>query len=64
METDAPYLAPGKFRGETNEPSFVVETGKVVAQACGRAPEDFARQTTENFYRLFAKADPALRLSA
>ncbi len=29
VETDAPYLAPGKFRGKTNEPSYVVETGKV-----------------------------------
>ncbi|MFX6246330.1 TatD family hydrolase, partial [Acinetobacter baumannii] len=57
VETDAPYLAPGKYRGKTNEPSFVVETGKVVAEARGVAPEDWARQTTDNFYRLFAKAD-------
>lgn len=63
VETDAPYLAPGKHRGKTNEPSFVVETGRVVAEACGRTPEDFARQTTQNFYRLFAKADPARRLA-
>ncbi len=28
IETDAPYLAPGKFRGKRNEPSFVVETAK------------------------------------
>jgi TatD DNase family protein len=64
VETDAPYLAPGKYRGKTNEPSFVVETGKVVAEACGMAPEAMARQTTENFYRLFAKADPGQRLMA
>ncbi|MBN8944539.1 MAG: TatD family hydrolase [Rhizobiales bacterium] len=64
VETDAPYLAPGKYRGKTNEPSFVVETGKVVAEARGLAPEDWARQTTDNFYRLFAKADRGQRLQA
>ncbi len=64
VETDAPYLAPGKYRGKTNEPSFVVETGKVVAEARGVAPEDWARQTTDNFYRLFAKADRGQRLKA
>lgn len=62
VETDAPYLAPGKFRGRTNEPSFVVETGKVVAEARGLTPEAMARQTTANFYRLFAKAQPDMRL--
>ncbi|AVO44932.1 TatD family hydrolase [Phreatobacter cathodiphilus] len=64
VETDAPYLAPGKFRGKTNEPSYVVETGRVIAEARGVAPEEMARQTTENFYRLFAKADPGRQLSA
>lgn len=64
VETDAPYLAPGKFRGKTNEPSYVVETGKVIAEAVGLTPEEMARQTTANFYRLFAKADPLQRLSA
>jgi TatD DNase family protein len=63
VETDAPYLAPGKFRGRTNEPSFVVETGKVVAEACGLTAEAMARQTTANFYRLFAKAQPDMRLA-
>lgn len=64
VETDAPYLAPGKYRGKTNEPSFVVETGRVVAEARGVTPEALAAQTTANFYRLFAKADPGQRLSA
>jgi TatD DNase family protein len=64
VETDAPYLAPGKFRGKTNEPSYVVETGRVIAEARGVAPDAMARQTTENFYRLFAKADPGQRLTA
>jgi TatD DNase family protein len=55
VETDSPYLAPGKFRGKRNEPSFVVETAKTVAAARGVSYDDVARQTTENFFRLFGK---------
>jgi len=55
VETDAPYLAPGKFRGKRNEPSYVVETAKVLAQARGVSLDEIARQTTDNFFRLFGK---------
>jgi len=55
VETDAPYLAPGKLRGKRNEPSYVVETAKVLAETRGVAFDEIARQTTENFFRLFAK---------
>jgi len=55
VETDAPYLAPGPFRGKRNEPSFVVETAKVLAAVRGVTQDEIARQTTENFFRLFAK---------
>lgn len=55
VETDAPYLAPGKFRGKRNEPSYVVETAKVLAQTRGVSAEEIARQTSENFFRLFGK---------
>jgi TatD DNase family protein len=55
VETDAPYLAPGKFRGKRNEPSYVVETAKVLAQTRGVSPEEIARQTSENFFRLFGR---------
>lgn len=58
VETDAPYLAPGKFRGKRNEPSFVAETAKTVAAARGVSFDDIARQTTENFFRLFSKVPP------
>ncbi|NVN86463.1 MAG: TatD family hydrolase [Rhodopseudomonas sp.] len=55
VETDAPYLAPGKFRGKRNEPSYVVETAKVLAEVRGVTLEEIARQTTQNFFRLFGK---------
>jgi len=55
VETDAPYLAPGSHRGRRNEPAYVVETARVLAEVKGVSPEDIARQTTENFFRLFAK---------
>jgi TatD DNase family protein len=58
VETDSPYLAPGKFRGKRNEPSFVVETAKTIAAARGVSFDDIARQTTENFFRLFSKVPP------
>lgn len=55
IETDAPYLAPGRFRGKRNEPSYVVETAKVLADVRGASFDDISRQTTENFFRLFSK---------
>jgi TatD DNase family protein len=55
VETDAPYLAPGKFRGKRCEPAYVLETAKVLAETRGVSPEEIARQTTENFFRLFRK---------
>jgi TatD DNase family protein len=55
VETDSPYLAPGKFRGKRNEPSFVVETAKTIAAARGVSFDAIAHQTTENFFRLFSK---------
>src|SRR5579871_2978243 len=55
VETDAPYLAPGKFRGKRNEPSYVVETAKVLAETRGVSLDELSRQTTETFFRLFSK---------
>jgi TatD DNase family protein len=59
VETDAPYLAPGKFRGKRNEPSYVVEIAKVLAETRGVSLDEISRQTTENFFRLFSKVPSA-----
>lgn len=63
VETDSPYLAPGKFRGKRNEPSYVVEVAKVLAETRGVSLEEISRQTTENFFRLFSKV-PAPKAAA
>jgi TatD DNase family protein len=55
VETDAPYLAPGKFRGKRCEPAYVVETARVLAETRGVSPEQIASETTDNFFRLFRK---------
>jgi len=55
VETDAPYLAPVPFRGKRNEPSFVVQTAKVLAETIGVGEEKVAELTTDNFFRLFKK---------
>jgi TatD DNase family protein len=55
VETDSPYLAPGKFRGKRNEPAYVVEVAKVLADVRSVSLDEISRQTGENFFRLFAK---------
>ncbi len=55
VETDAPYLAPTPFRGKRNEPSYVVNTARVLAETRGVGEDEIAEQTTENFFRLFSK---------
>ena len=56
VETDSPYLAPPPFRGKRNEPAFTAHTAKVGAEVFGLSYEDFAKQTSDNFDRLFWKA--------
>lgn len=53
VETDTPYLAPVPHRGKRNEPSFVVETGKKVAELKGLPVEALAETTSQNAARAF-----------
>jgi TatD DNase family protein len=55
VETDAPYLAPVPHRGRRNEPAYVVETARVLANVRGMPAEALAAATTDNFFRLFSK---------
>ncbi len=56
LETDAPYLAPVPHRGKRNEPALLIHTAEVVANLKGISLEELARITTENFFKLFSKA--------
>src|SRR5579863_4661257 len=52
VETDAPYLAPVPRRGKRNEPAFVVETARKLAELRGTTIEAIAEATSANFERL------------
>jgi TatD DNase family protein len=56
VETDAPYLAPMPHRGKRNEPAFVRNTAETVARIKSVDLAALEAATTDNFFRLFAKA--------
>jgi TatD DNase family protein len=55
VETDAPYLAPAPWRGKRNEPAYVVETARILADVRKVSEAELADKTTANFFRLFQK---------
>jgi TatD DNase family protein len=59
VETDAPFLAPQPYRGKRNEPAYVAETARVLAETRGVTAAAIAKITSANFFRLFSKVRPA-----
>ena len=53
LETDAPYLTPVPHRGKRNEPSFIINTAKKVAQLKDLQWEEVADVTARNTLNLF-----------
>ena len=53
VETDSPYLTPEPFRGQTNEPKFVIETAKFLANLRDLSLNEIEDIATSNFKRLF-----------
>lgn len=54
VETDAPYLAPQPWRGKRNEPAYVVETARRVAELRGVSLAELEEATEQNTRRLFS----------
>jgi TatD DNase family protein len=58
IETDSPYLAPQPFRGKRNEPAYVAEVAKALANVRDLGTEEIAVITSGNFRRFFHLARP------
>jgi TatD DNase family protein len=58
IETDCPYLAPVPHRGKRCEPAHLVHVADKLAEILALSRPDVDRMTTDNFFRLFAKARP------
>lgn len=53
IETDCPYMAPVPYRGKRNEPAYVVEVARKMAELKGLALEEVAAATTANARQFF-----------
>ena len=53
IETDCPYLAPQAYRGKRNEPAYVVEQAKAIAEIRQISVEEAANLTRINTETLF-----------
>lgn len=57
LETDAPYLPPVPYRGKRNEPAFMIEVAKKLAEIKNIPLHVVAEKTSENAERVFNKLD-------
>ncbi|MEM8771145.1 MAG: TatD family hydrolase [Pseudomonadota bacterium] len=57
IETDCPYLAPVPMRGRRNEPAYLVHVAEKLAEIKSLDLDTVAETTTENFFRLFSRAN-------
>ena len=55
IETDCPYLAPVPHRGKRNEPAFVADTARFIANIRGVPVEQLEEETFANLCRLFLR---------
>jgi TatD DNase family protein len=53
LETDAPYLAPVPFRGKRNEPSYILEIAKKLAEIKNTSLFEIEEMTTANSNFIF-----------
>lgn len=54
LETDAPYVAPVPFRGQRNEPAYVIRVADYIAKVRNFSLEEISRRTVLNAFRIFA----------
>ncbi len=53
IETDCPYIAPEPYRGKRNEPSYVTETAKKIAEIKGISLAEVEQETTKKAMKFF-----------
>jgi TatD DNase family protein len=58
VETDSPFLAPLPHRGKRNEPAYVAEVARTIANVRNLAADEVARATADNFRRFFGLVNP------
>ena len=54
LETDSPFVAPAPYRGKRNEPAYIIETAKKLAELKNLSLEKIGEETTFNAQKLFA----------
>lgn len=54
LETDAPFLTPQKYRGERNEPAYILETALFISQVLGKSIKEIADNSRKNALSLFS----------